>query len=400
MTTAKYGRYSIAEVATFATDAPVAGSTWAHIPALERPIPKKTQNTDNAQESSNDGALSPAWITTRDASIALQMRVHTGSLGFDGASGDADPTSLFAQKLLESYFGAAAYGSFTGTTISGGTTAEPTFTSVSNLRVGDAVAIETAAGGAEIRFVTKIATSTVTLDRAITAATNGLKVYGAWNFRPTLGVYAPHHYVNCELGAEDVLLGPGRATEFKIEGLAAQQGARYSFGFAADKYAAGVTPTSLTSAAVAYTGAPLVSKAGTLAIAGTAVSCPDLSIDPGVKHAPLAGGDGANGRTGWEIVGCEPSVDITEYFSATRWTQYEAQTGVSFVFTLPSGSTSALVKRGSLAVYIPNAQVVVEHSVVDGVAGSKVKLIGRRPTAAQIANGISLPFYFSVFGGA
>ena len=50
------------------------------------------------------------------------------------------------------------------------------------LAVGQAVQVD-----GDVRFVTGISGTTVTVDSAVTSAAAGLNVYGAFNFTPTLG---------------------------------------------------------------------------------------------------------------------------------------------------------------------------------------------------------------------
>lgn len=394
-TSAKVARYSLSEVASFSTAAPTAASTWLHVPALDAPLPKLEQATDVAQESDSDGASSVDYPTVKGSALSLTTRVHTGTKSFDGASGDTDPTTCFLKPALESYFGAGAT-SFSGTTIASGTTAAPTLTTATGVAAGMALQF-----GSQVRFVAGVSGSSVTLDSAIDAATAGLAVYGAFNFAPTLGERAAYHYVSAEVGNYSGLVGPGRVVGLKIQGGAAKGGLRYALDFAADSWGTSVTPSSLAYTVSSYTGPTLVGKGAEVALDGASVTAADVAIDFGCKHEEIVAVSGSNGRQGWQLNECEPSVEFSEYFASARWTNFTSRSGVSVRIVVPGDTTSAATRaRTSLAVWLPNAQVTVEPATVGGQRAQKVKLVGKRPTPAQKLAGVTSPVYLAVFGGA
>lgn len=389
----KVARYSVSGVSGWNEAAPGSGATWVHIPALDAPLPKLEQLTDVAQESDNDGASSLDYPTVRSSGISVSARIHTGTAAFGG--GDTAPSTYFMQPALESYFGQAAT-TFAGTTVASGGSAEaPNFTSVSGLAVGQAVQI-----GQYVAFVGGISGNTVTLNRGISSGA-GAAVYGAHNLSPAIGEAPAYHYVNAEYSAAyNGLLGPGRFTKLAIQGGAAKGGLRYAVDFSADTFTGSVTPSSLTYTAPAYLGPTLVGKGADIAINSDNLTVADLSFDFGVQHEEIAATTGNNGRAGWMITGCEPTAEFSEYFVSDRFDQGYTRSGVDFIAVVPGDRTSNATRaRTSLAVWMPNAQIVVEPSAISGQNGQKVKVVGKRPTAAQKAAGLTSPVYFAIFGG-
>jgi hypothetical protein len=205
--------------------------------------------------------------------------------------------------------------------------------------------------------------------------------------------------VNCELGSHDVLVGPGRVTGLKLQGLAAKQGLRWAFDLSCDTYAAGFTPAG-TYAYNAYGATScLVAKGAPLTIDDTDTNVLELSLDFGCKHEEVVATSGTNGRAGYELVECQPVLEFTEYYNGTRWTKYASRATTELRLVIPVGITPATMPLGCVAVYIPSAQVTVEDVVVNGQRAQKVKAVGNRPTAAQKLAGIDKPIFMTVFGG-
>lgn len=395
---ARKGRYNMSQVATWATAAPTNGSTWVNIPALDAPAPKREQGTDAAQESDNDGMSSLDYATVKGGSLSFSTRCLTGTLGFDGAGGDNAPTTTFLKNAFSSYFGAAANAGadFAGTTTStSGSGATVNLTSVANLTVGMACMVST-----DVRFVKSIATNAVTLNYAPTSVLGSQAVYGAYNWKPTLGEKAEYDYINAEMGTEDVLLGPGRFTGLKLQNLAGKDGARLAFDFSADTFATGVTPTSVTYANATYTGAQIVGKGGLVALDGTEIHISEASVDFGVKHEEIVDPSGTNGRAGYAIVSCDPVVEFSQYYSSTQWTSWTGRSRVDVMLSFPGNTTSAATRaRTTYAVWMPAAQITVEDAVINGQRAQKVKCVGKRPTSADKTAGILCPIYFAILGG-
>jgi hypothetical protein len=259
-----------------------------------------------------------------------------------------------------------------------------------------------AAGGtSEVRFVSDISTNQVSLDSNLSAAgsyTAGAKVAGGFNYEPVLGSYAKKLYINAEMGSHSVLLGPGAITGLKLQGLAAKAGLRWVFDYMGDQYAAGFTPSAYTYNAYGSTSC-LVAKGAPCTIDDTDTNVLELSVDFGCKHEEITATSGTNGRAGWELTECsEPTIEFTEYYNATRWTKYASRATSEIRLVVPVSSVET-ARLGTVAIWMPAAQVTVEDVVVNGQRAQKVKAVGRRPTAAQKVSGVDKPIFMTVFGG-
>lgn len=396
-------RVNISEVASFAAAAPTAGSAWIHVPVLDHPLPTLGQEVDSAQEANIYGLATPDYATGKSSAYSFSTRIHTGT---KGGSGDTDPTIFYAKRNLESFHGMTAV-EFEDTTLSGGTTSIPQFTGgVVGQAYGICASNSTSADDMDVVFATAVSGSSVTVDTAVANASSGNLVYGGFNLKPTLGARAAHHYINVELDGHAWLLGPGRFTGLNISGGAARQGLRYNFTYAGDTWATGVTPSSFADNSGSFSGAPLIGVGQMVYVNGTATRMADVSINFNVEHqeipavADSTSGANPNGRAGWEIVKAGASGEFTEYYLNTRWTQFTGRTTMPLKFVFRTGSTNAAKGRGTLAVYVPQAQVMVEPAVVNGQVSQKIKWTAVSPTPTQITNGLTSPYYLCVMGGA
>lgn len=428
MASAKSLRVNMAQVASFGATAPTTTPTaattgWNFIPVLDFPMPTLEQMADEAQEANTRGTRALDYATAKAAGYGFSTRVHTGAAGFDGSGSDTDPAHAFMQKALESFFGAAAV-TIAGTTLAASsTTAIPILTAFTNLAVGHGLMFAATSTGTannvDVRHVTLLSAGSATVDQAIADATTGNLVYGGFQFVPTLGAVAAHHYLVVERDQSGHLwlLGPGRFTGLKVSGASARQGLRYDWQFTADTWTStlsgGNSPsTALTEGGFTgsvtrnvFTGAPLVGVGANIGVDGALVRIASATIDFGVEHQEItATGDSTvntavNGRAGWEIVGLGCSGEFEEYYASGRWTQYTGRTGFPLRFVFMTGATNAAKARGGLSVWVPNAQIIVEEGALNGQVSQKVKWVARDPTTTQITNGVTKPFYVTVFGG-
>lgn len=403
MTTAKYHRINYAEVATWGTTAPVAGSTWVHVPAIDPALPDLTQEFDAANETANDGMISARYPTVRNAKSTLTMRVYTGG----AANGNGETAStIHAQNFIESYFNQVAPGAGSGTTVASGgpgNSVAVTVASASGINVGDML-IFAADGGAgtaaEMAVVISKSGAALTLDRDLSTAANyaaSAEVYRGNDFKPTLAAYAKALYVNHELDGHSWMAGPGKITGFKIDGIASRQGLRYVFEYQARNWNTGVTPDTFTQCA--YTGAPLVAVGSPVWINGTQTAIADMAVDFGAKIEDILATSDATGVSGMELTEAVPSGEITSYYASARFTEYRAGTQIPLLLWVSTGSTDNAKARGSIGIWVPNASIDVKEASVNGQTALKLTWQGRRPTTAQIAAGVTAPIYFTVFGG-
>jgi len=391
-------RYNFAEVATYTTTAPVAGSTWTHIPVEGTPEGTREQATDAAAVSNARGNDSVDYPTVKRGALSgLVVPAFGGNVAFDGAGGDSAPTSFYLQKMFEHYFGVdATSAAGTTTTSTGiGSVADPLdVTSATGLAVGMALEVN-----GEFRVITSISTNAITLDQDLSAAPGiGDAVYASFMLKPTLGEMAEYLYVNEELAnGEGYLYGPGKPNALQLAGLAAGNGLKWTFGFEGNTWTDDVTPDTFT--ANAFTAQPPVVASADVSVAGTSTCISDGSVDFGVKHEWRACATAVNGRDGMEIFGASPTINVTEYFTSSRLTQFTGRTGLNVRLAFTNGSTNLAKARHAIVVWMPNAQCNTAGAAVGNIRGMSTTFLGRDPTTAQVAAGVTAPIYLSIFGG-
>lgn len=373
--------------------APVAGASWVHLPVLENPTPVREMGVDEATEGNDYGAASTPVATAPRATLAATTRVYGGSKTFGAAT---DPTSCYAQALLESYFGAASSNGFGGTTIAAssglGKTTPLKVTSASGMAVGMAVQN---ASTYEIGFITAISGTDITLDRDFTTAVSTTELRGAFNFSPAIGDSASSAkliYVNHSRDSHKSLLGEGAVFGLQLQGLAANSSLQYAFNMEFDDWVSGVTESSFVRNA--FTTSSIISKGGKVIVNGTESVCiSDGSVDFGVAHEWVECASGTNGRDGVAYVSVSPTATFTEYYSSTRWDDYRAQTGKTFHMSFASSALPAV------AVFFPNATFTVAEGAIGSKEGYPVTVRANMPTAAQVTAGLTKPVYYAVFSG-
>jgi hypothetical protein len=405
MSSAKPLRVNEAEVATFTTTAPVAGSTWRHVPVIESPLPTRTQERDEALEGNSRGTDSMVYPTVQSSEYQFQTRIYTGTTGTEDTASAISP---FMQRALEDYFGYDADTAFSGTTVAAasgpGQSSALKVTSASNISVGDILGFggtDTQSPPIEFRAVTAISGTDVTLNADLTDADNyasGAIVYGGAQFVPTLGLRAKHHYLNVEENGRSTLIGPGKFTGLSITGMAAAGAARYNWTFQGNDFAAGVTPDTFTPNA--FTGSPIVTKGMQIYVGTVATQVAELGVEFNFGHEWKMDGTATHGRAGIELVNVGGSrVSFKEYHVAQRETDWEAQSGVSVFGAAYVGSTRAAGSRGAIAFFIPNATLVTTRDKLNNQTSLSTVFEARDPTSAQVTAGLTSSIYYCVFGG-
>ena len=391
-------RYNYATVSAYTDTAPVAGDTWTHLPLEGAPEGTREQAVDAAAVANARGNDSPDYATVKRGELGgIVVPTFGGTLGLDGAGGDTAPTSVFLDALHASYFGVAKVSAAgtTCTTNGVGSVADPMdVTSATGLVVGMAVQVN-----GQFRVITAISGTAIVLNADLSPAPANLDpVYASFMYKPTLGELASYLYINEELAnGEGYLYGPGRITALSLNGLAAGNGLKWGATFQGNTWTDDVTPASFT--ANAFTASPLVAAAGEVMVSGTSTCISDGSVDFGVKHQWRPCATATEGRDGAEIIGASPSVSVTEYFSASRLTQFTGRTGLNVMLAFSNGATNAAKARHAVVVWMPNAQAMTAGAAIDGVRGMSTSFAGRDPTSAQVTAGITAPIYLSIFGG-
>lgn len=396
-------RVTLYEVASFAASAPV-NATAGELVAVDFGSFKDNPGVefDAVNEAGFDVSESPDIPTVRAGSISGEVPIYGGSKGIDGAGSDTDPTSYYFEKGVKSCFGAAGVATFAGTTVDTGSgpgkTTDLKVVSTANAQPGQMIMV-----GSEPAFVKVVTDAThLGLDRDVTVYTQNTVVYGSKVFIPTQGeLSGAYHYLNVEKTGRKRLYGPGRFVKLSIVKAAAKQGARYAFEFATRGIAAGLTPD--TAPVNAFRGNPTMMGIGSpLHIDGTAIPVADFSVDFALANVerPATSGDG--GIDGYELTdSMKASMSFTEYYNATRYTQFEAGTCAPVGFVLQRGSTAAAKARCSVGVFFWNAQFKVEPANVNGIEAMKVTAMAKRPTVAQQTSpyAATTNVVFSIMGG-
>jgi hypothetical protein len=257
--------------------------------------------------------------------------------------------------------------------------------------------------GDEMRFIKSISGTDITLDSNLTTAANYAEnavVYGPKYWTPTLGDYTKALYFNYEHDGGGFLVGPCAVNDFKVTNINARSGLRYDFGYAGETWTSSVvTPNTFNDVRASY-GQPLVAVGATIRVNGTAINCDQLSFSPGVVKEPIIATSGANGLAGWaNVAQGAPVVEFTEYYSSTRYTQFENSSEVPMTLQISVGASNAAKARRSIGIAIFNAQVETEEVELNGQRALKTKVTGLDPSTADIAAGITKTHSFNVFGG-
>lgn len=379
--------------------AQVAGASWIHLPVEGTPEGTREIGIDTAAVSNARGNDSVDYPTVRKGGISgLVIPTFGGNVGLDGAGGDSAPTTVFLQALLENYFN-GTFASHAGTTTSTngiGSSGDPLdVTSATGITVGSALMVN-----GEFRFVESISGTAVVLNQPLSAApSNGDVVYGGFSIGVTLGNSVDHYLaINEELAnGEGTQYYAGEVMALQLTGLAAGNGLKWNIGFESNTWTDEVTPSSFT--ANAYTAAPVVAAAGEVLVNGTATCISDGSVDFGVRKEWVPCSTGEQGRDGVEVFGASPTATITEYYTASRLTQYTGRTGIDVMFAFSNGSTNAAKARHAIAVWMPNAQVMTAGAAVGNLRGMSTTFNARDPDSTQVAAGITSPIYLAIFGG-
>lgn len=407
MATISKERVSYRKVSGFTTAAPVAGDTWTLFPQVDGPFDDKdNMSFDEGKESNNVGVATPDIPTVPDGSGGGTVRVYGGTKAFDGAGGDTDPTDTYLKELIDNFMGGVPT-TLTGTTIAApgtaaGRTAPIVVTSAAGMAVGMGLLIGAVGGSAaEIRFIEGISGTNITLDQDLSAANRvtGSVIYGAFNWSPELNTYSEYIAFNVERDGNSRMYWPSRVTEMDLAKVAAKDGVRMRFGFLSDNWTDGVTPSATptdsfrANTALIGVGSPFSWNRSTVVVT-------EFNCKLGIKHEEQQASSGDRGRQGFESTEFMGEGSFTEYFLNSRFTSdYKSATAGPLRLAVLAQGLNTAKARASFGLWIPNANIRVSRAAVDGKRAAKVDFKMKVPTAAQVAAGITKPFYYSQFGG-
>jgi len=252
----------------------------------------------------------------------------------------------------------------------------------------------------QFRNVVSVTSTEVVLDAVLDPAPGiGDVVYGAFMLRPTVGELASYLYLLEELaGTERYLYGPSKPQALQINGIAAGNGLKYGFNMSANTWVDGSFAPD-TAPANALTALPPVVASADISVAGVSTCIRDGSVDFGVKAEWRDCGTGPEARDGMEIFGASPVIGVNEYFTAGRLTQFKGRTGLSVRMTFTNGATNLAKARHAVNIWMPNAQCNTAGAAAGNLRGMQTTFMGRDPTVAQVAAGLTAPIYLNIFGG-
>jgi hypothetical protein len=389
----------LTEVASFVAATPVGSDTWQHI-AAEAPVTIVTEpSRDTALEANAQGIDSlPVTTGKRRSSFSATVKAWTGNK----ARGNAEAaTSCHLQKVLESYFNAAAVNTFAGVQVAAGvhTTTVIILDDSANIAVDDLVMIN-----GEVRLVTvnNTGTDTITVSPALSSApAENDWVYGAFLFTPTLGAYAKHLWAQTEKGEGDAMAGPGKVTSLSLAGTAGEI-AKWTWGWAGLAQQAGVTIASPVANPFIYQ--PVAGLGGEALVDSVARCFGDYSVQFGMQHDELTCGTNTTfpqGLSGWSVSKLGASGSFNAYHDADYWLRHNDGAGVPLrLVHWAGGAASALAKaRGAIVIEVANAQLTVTRNPLNNHVGVSVAWTAGPLTEAQLAAGRTAPFRVGVFGG-
>lgn len=225
-------------------------------------------------------------------------------------------------QFLRNAFGAESLG--TGTTVDDVTPSATEFdvTSAAGLSIGQAVLVVTANGN-EASVIGNIATNTITLVRALSAApSNGAKVYGAATYYPVtdlthtlqlqgLTAGAADHYYRClgvQLVPKFANLNPGQQPLITYDGMAVSWVKKTGGSLAMASLDNTVNPPT-----VGYASTLMMGTVG--ATTRTVVHSEDIKIDPGLGAVQVRSVGGVQGCQAYGRTAVLPTLEV----KVTEW---------------------------------------------------------------------------------
>lgn len=365
--------YARCEV-TFGTDPDSDGSDYTFIKTVGDVEFEPSQDVVERPGQVNDLSRQPHVIGQKSGKISFKMEVKGSGTAADGipsVAAEADP-------ILEAAFGTVARG--TGSTITtGATTTSLPLTSAAGMSVGMMVIVDCGANGFVPRFITVIATNTLTLDRALPSApANSAKVIASTKYTRA---NSSHKSLALCVTRDSILytfLGC-KVDSLKISGITARGTAIFDVQCTASDWnttAKGslATPMAATNNIVK---APVI-RAACFAVAGTEELIYGMDLDFGFEFAfqdatcALGVAQPYSANAGVEMIDAAPRGVVKSYYKSQHMTDFVAGTENSLSLATWAGTVAANTAN-AWGVYIPKAQfgqvTLEEH---DGMVGESL----------------------------
>ena len=264
--------------------------------------------------------LAPILGLKNASKIAFACALRGTGTAAGNATAALGAADLAEGQLLKNAFGGESLG--TGTTINDVTPSATEFdlTSAAGLSEGQAILVAVGSGY-EASVIANIATNTITLSRALSAApSNGATVYASATYYPiesisgtlqfqAIGAESTDGYyrmLGCQADCKFSNLAPGQLPQLDFDVMAS--------GW--NKYAAATLAAATYSNTV---NAPVPGYASSLFVVdhgGTTrnlVHCSAITIDPGLAVEAIGSVSGTQGIQGYARSGIAPVVDMTLY---------------------------------------------------------------------------------------
>ncbi len=315
---------------TYLTDPDADGSDYKHLFARELSFQPEAEVIERPGFV-NDLTRQPHIIGAKGGKLSFKLEMKASGTPA-GSAVAAIPSE--ASPILESYFGTVVRG--TGTTVGvGSTTTNIVVASSAGLRIGMLVEINN-----EVRMIATIPDAThFTVPLAFTnAPANADIVYASSLFTKANTSHKSLAFVVLRDGIQYTLLGC-KIDSLKFESINAK-----SVGMLAVEVAVGTwsvtSKASLPSASLSGITLvkPPVVKGSTALVDFVAEFVQGVDLDPGHKFEFITTTEGADAKSGIELVDAGPRGVVRAYYAAGHLTDFAAATSKSFVIVVGTRS--------------------------------------------------------------
>jgi len=366
----------VATQSTWATDPDADGSDYRFVHARDfSPAPDFGEPIERELQ---DDTFDSSGIIPGAEGGAFSFKTELRGSGTAAASTVAAIHGEMGLSLL-AQFGAVNLG--TGTTFSAGwTTTSGDVAVATTINVGDIIYRLASAGVYEARAVTVKVGSTLTVAPAWSGTPANTDVcYAMANYRAASSGFGYEALcMKGDNGYEITCLGC--IGNVKIESLSARKVPLLAFDYLIDDPDFASAKGSLAATTDAYPSA-VVTRRAPFYYNGTATECAELSFDLGNDRKPIPSNGGAQGRSGWKVVGQSRIFSVKVQRDEAYLTAYQAKTTFP-IFTFLDGGLGNMV-----AVYAPNCQIVVPPPAeeVEGQDWMTLTIRALQPAATTFA---------------
>lgn len=350
--------------ATFGTDPDADGSDYKHLKCLPDMTFQPTQDVIEREGLVGDLVTQKHVLGPQGGKLSFKLELK----GSGTAAGSAVAAiASEASAVMEAAWGSVTRGTGALTTSGSTTTAIELASGGSGFAKGMLVEI-----AGEVRFVTNVASNTLTLHRALSGAPgSGVVVYASSRFtRANSGHKSMAFVVKRDTGIEYTLLGC--KVKAKIEGVDAKGTALLAVEVDVGSYSrttkASLPATELTG--ITAVQAPVV-KGGLLDWNGVANVAAGAEFDPGVTISFIETVADAQNKAGIIATAADPRGMFKAYYLAQNMIDFEAAT--PYVLVVAAGG-----RTNGWGIWIPQAQLLAP-SFVDrgGIVGEDLPFAAR-----------------------